>query len=857
MSYKVFINSGEVELVKGVTFAQTKQANDIANLTTRNSNFTQNIKLARTSENERILLRAGLIGSNSRFPYQRNTCDVIDIQSGQHLIWHGWAVLLSTDSKAYNITVYDGSIDFYRAIENLTITQVGISDLNHIKNIDNIIETWTDLTKPYRYVLADYNGDNIIEDVKINIDYQVPSANCKYIWDRIFDYIGFTYSGSVFNHEKFIDLWLSFPKPTGEEVPNKIQISQQESSDISYVVNVNVGNAVFQVTQYVVNPLRDCFTSEYAVLQCPAVNWNDVNGEPIPFVRSIQILQTGVYSFDLNDSRLFRLRRADALNQLIELIDFNETIIFNANAGDLISFFLVQDQSQLPQLPPTNFNDLEITFSYIDGFAVNFEEIFIDFKVSDFIREILVRFGLTPYKDKFTNEVRFLTLPEIFQNTQIEDWSTKFGRVVNESYKFGNYAKRNTFKYKYNDVAQTHNNGFISIDNDNLAEEVVLFQSQIYSPEAKTSLFLGNSNVYKLWEREIKEDNTIDYKELEGRFYFQRSRRVNGTLFLASNLTSQEEQVSFYYRESYHRLRWQDIVFDWYPALNQILDNSKLITVEVWLKAFEVANLELSRLIFISQLSQYFLINKVSNFVNGRPTRVELIKVDYYTTPEIELPTTPIIDIELVSLVDCSLVFDVITENLLQPTTVTLTPFTLQGTVTGVPDWFVYTGLPPITATLDNNQVSFDISSLPPNSYKFVISGFGDAFTPVSTQQTEIIVLDGDCYDGGLDLPTEVEILSVVNNGIVEQFPFSFYSFTINFDFDELPLGTLFYNIDLQAFRLEAFGQPEGWYGGGQYQFSINADKTINALVPLSGGGGEITKLRILINGTISNEFIL
>jgi hypothetical protein len=854
MSLIVYINSQEVELSTGTAFSQTKQANDLADLTSRQSNFTQNLKLPKTAQNERILLRAGLIGSESVTPYRKCDCDVIDSDSGYHLIKKGWAVLLSTDDRFYNVTVYDGSIDFYRAIENITVTQVGISDLNHIKSLSNIVASWTNTDTPYRYILADYNGDNIIDDVKVNIDYQVPSANCKYIWDRIFDFIGFTYSGSIFNHEKFTDLWLTFPKPTGEEVPNKILINEQQSSDISYVVNVWVGNALFQETRQLINPIREGFFSEYAQLVPPAIETNTVTGEIIPFVKSIQILQSGVFSFDLTglEGLPFKLRRADNLNQIIEIIDFTDTILFNANAGDLVSIFAVETvpQGQGNQ-PPFGFDNLTVTFSYVDGFAVNFEEIFIDFKVSDFVREILVRFGLTPFKDKFSNHVKFLTLNEILQNPDVKDWSKIFGRQLSESYRFGNYAKRNLFKYKYNDDANTHFDGFIEIDNDNLAEEVPLFQSQIYAPERQESLFLGGSKVYKIWDREIKEDSTIDYKDLDGRFYFQRSRRVQGTVFLASAITEQEISNSFYYRESYHRLTWQEVIYDWYAPLNLILNRSKLITVEVWLTASEFATLQLEKLIYIAQLSQYFLINKVSNWIKGKATKVELIKVDYYTVPEIELPTAPSIEIDDVNLLDCALVFDLILENLEQPTTVTLIPFTLQPTVLGVPAWIEYVPLNPITATLEDGQVSFDISSLPPNTYRFVISGFGDAFTPAQSQQTDLIVIDGSCYDGGASLPGEVTITDVKFNGVVNQFPFTFNSYDIFFTFDELPPGTIFYNVDVFYFATEI----GGYVSGGQYTFTVGQPTIVNALLPIANL--TITKIQIAINGVVSNEFTL
>ena len=177
MSYLIYINGNLVELDNKVSFTQTKQVNDIANITNRNSNFTQTIKAPRTANNRRTFEGAFNVGSTADIPYQRAVCNVIDANSGQHLIYNGWAVLIESTNDTYNFTVYDGIIDFYKKIEKLTINDLGVSELNHIKNLEGVIETWTNESLPYRYILADYNGKNTTDIGNVNVDYQVPCAS--------------------------------------------------------------------------------------------------------------------------------------------------------------------------------------------------------------------------------------------------------------------------------------------------------------------------------------------------------------------------------------------------------------------------------------------------------------------------------------------------------------------------------------------------------------------------------------------------------------------------------------------------------------------------------------------------------
>lgn len=122
MSYLIYINNLQIETYSQ-SFALTRQNNDIADISNRNADFSQNIKIPRTANNTIILETAGLIGRNSNVPYKKNTAQIIDADTGVHLVINGWAVLLNTDSKDYNLSIYSGNINFFKAIENLTLTE--------------------------------------------------------------------------------------------------------------------------------------------------------------------------------------------------------------------------------------------------------------------------------------------------------------------------------------------------------------------------------------------------------------------------------------------------------------------------------------------------------------------------------------------------------------------------------------------------------------------------------------------------------------------------------------------------------------------------------------------------------------
>jgi hypothetical protein len=79
-------------------------------------------------------------------------------------------------------------------------------------------------------------------------------------------------------------------------------------------------------------------------------------------------------------------------------------------------------------------------------------------------------------------------------------------------------------QYKYNDDNATYNDGSILINNQNIADSKVIIKSKLYSPDLDLSNNIGwSSKIYKLWNKEIKDTTTINYKVLENRFYLMRS----------------------------------------------------------------------------------------------------------------------------------------------------------------------------------------------------------------------------------------------------------------------------------------------------------------------------------------------
>lgn len=636
MSYMFYINGNKIQLTAASPIAKTFQVNDLARLDSRQSSFTYKFIVPFTAVNVKAMEGVYLVGNKSNVPYQKNEAMLFD-ESGVCLIYKGWAVVKSS-AKGYEINVYDGLIDFYRAIENKTLTDVDISGLNHAKSITNIVNSWNN-TEPYFYAISDYNGKNKFTttggtDIEINTDYQIPSARISYIWDRVFAFAGFTYSGSYFLTQDFLNLFMTFPKPVPTLVPHRILIhgnTYTPRSSVAWNPNELGPGLGGWHTYYLLTLPRSNFASPYANVNNYGATTPITGGGFVYDHNNINILQAGTYSLDIPLNVSATYYRRDAANNLIEFgnvlpdpTNTFKTFLFVCAVGDKIGFLISEPDYVMATLT------FEWSFNRIDGFEANFEEAFVEFGATAFVNEIMQRGALTAFKDKYTNHIEFLTMSEILGNPNPIDWSDKFRYKDSENYQIGRYAKRNLFKYRYNGENETHNNGAILINDENLEDEIDVLNSKIYSPEAQNVIMLNRSvKVFKIWDKELRDDLSVDYKELTGRFYFLRFEMVGIDTVLASEKLNDQLAVSVIAMSNYADLSFNQIITKNYPAIVTILNKAKILDAYLYLQPRDVEAFTFKKPIYLEQLGSYYLVNKINAFIKNKITKCEVIEIDY------------------------------------------------------------------------------------------------------------------------------------------------------------------------------------------------------------------------------------
>lgn len=642
---RLFVNQYQIDLYPSEKISLTKQVNSLADISKRDSSFTKSFKVPRSAWNTTVFQGLGISGSTSPMPYQKNMARLF--VGNICIIFKGWTLFENTSEKDYELYIYDGHIDFMKQLDNKTFDDVNLPELTHTKEVPVIIDNWENGSEFFRYLLADYNGRTHFDNAGttyINADYLVPSVPVKYLWERIFQTFGFTYSGTIFEDEEFLDLFLTYPKgvTAGEDGASSFSLSF-ESQPISYYAGFN----------------WSLFRPDLFTLETNLVNGEIIDNTEDPRVKHWKVPTTGHYRIKLtgtltNNSsytsflylgkntheelRIYDTTRmtdvlgepiATALQDTVQ-IEIDEVV--KLFAGDTLSLYyyrrgLSWDNTTL---------QLEWEMVKVNQTSIDQIEFFKNLTPKDFYKEILWRFGLTPFPAKDSNHIEFLTYEERI-NGETLDWSDKFVKQTGEKYVYDRYAKSNYFRFLYNGEGDEFNDGVIRIDNENLEEKVDIVKSKTYSIERNPIEFEIGADLetlpkLELWEKEPTEEEgvvVIQYNPRDARFSFVRenvlvtSAPIGSELLMVYGTANQVRTVEYY------DYSWGKILNNRYAPIQSLFKNTKIITAEFHLTAEEFDAFDMKPTIYVEQLGGEFLVDKISKpDLTKKLTKAELIKIN-------------------------------------------------------------------------------------------------------------------------------------------------------------------------------------------------------------------------------------
>ncbi len=647
---RLFINGNQIELFQSERIGYTKQVNDLKDLASRQTNYSQIFKVPGTAKNITFFKGLGLIGSTSMEPYKKN--EVRLFIGNTCLIFNGSAVFQEHSKGYYEINIYDGNIDFFKLLDNVKFEDINFSELDHVKDVTTIIDNWENGNDYFKYLLADYNGKThfLSGSTKyINTDYLIPSVPIKFLWDRMFETFGFSYSGSIFEDAEFLNTYLTFPKgvvsgAVGDEV---FSLSFPSQKMISFAWGIDPLGWLLQdyfnydntITSGQIIPSN--YNAGYKLYEIPEEGYYniEITGSFQPRAK-VGVSSQFYLGFDLQNSSEQDVRSMMSNGSPNLVLVANETgdISYNKNvslrAGQTITFLYGKD-SDVDNDDTTL--DFSFTLSKIEQTSIDQFQFFKGLTPKDFYKEIMWRFGLTPYPSKDINHIEFLTYAERIDKNDPQDWSDRFLSKESEKYVFDGYAKNNYYRFKYNGEEDDFNDGVLIIRNENLDDQTDVIKSKTYSVEEFPEPFEINGIQFKvprmeLWKKEVKDVDgatAIEYKPRDARFSFLQEKVINESVNVGSEQLGEFGQALQLRSAANISYSAQSIIEKRYASIRSLFTNTKIITAKFQMTASEFDSFDLKEPISVKQLGGNFIVNKLSKSdLGNKETQAELIKIN-------------------------------------------------------------------------------------------------------------------------------------------------------------------------------------------------------------------------------------
>lgn len=641
---ELIVNGETLELDHNTNIKYTKQISDIFDIAKLKASHTNSFSVPKTPNNTQIFQGLGLVGSTSQIPYQKVPISLKE--DGFDVVRNGWLDIKET-TDVYKLNVIDGAIDFFKDIENVNIGDLDLSEIDHNKTLQSVIDSF--INDNYRYIIGDYNGKTLVNGA-VNTDYLVPSARYKYLLEKIFTSFGWTWSGSIFSNNDYLDSWVTYPKSTLDEDDEPLLIAAMNKGQFTDSNPVSVGgsNSIWRfdnITSWDSSNVDEGVLLDNWRFEVPEDNtyYISVKSRGSFRIKRWGILggATGGYS-EINVPFQIIVKKNGQQIGVLNVFNANPEYVSTFNGiliqGDIIDFdFIgyVANYSINPEIPISlSIQFTEVNISRNQNPDVSFSEQFKNFKITDFFNDFIRRFGLTMIPDNDNRHLSFYTLSERLNTANSVDWSEKYVRRTSEGYLYGSYAQNNYYRHKYNGENEDFNDGILEINNKNLQSEKTLVTSPFYSRTNDITVLFDNIStfVYPVWSREPKETENgleIDYKSLSGRFYVIKDKQPPShiTINLISELSGQDTWVSNPPIIDSSFTHYGDLTPKYYDKYYQLLNNCKIHKIEVALSVFDIINLDFTKPVYIQAEASYYLINKV-DFESGKISTVEVVKIN-------------------------------------------------------------------------------------------------------------------------------------------------------------------------------------------------------------------------------------
>jgi hypothetical protein len=350
--------------------------------------------------------------------------------------------------------------------------------------------------------------------------------------------------------------------------------------------------------------------------------------------------------YNLNGTVLEEVAKSDNATA-VTTFDLTATYEAELTKGQLIGCIVVSLEGIVVTPPVTvqtarfdiKSTDLKIQY----GREVLFEYLSIKLKQSDFLRAYLQMFCCLVTVDEDTKTVYINKFDDIANNIPLAiDWTDKIDYTdkPNVEYSLESYAKSNTLTYKEDDSIDPTfiqgSNGTIIIDDETLdaTNEFVELPFSATEMDSRLQAFvIPKIKIFRTDDASPPETKPTD--KVEPRILLlERVTTVPSVIYSdgSSTLTTNVDLPLPWFMLGGKQLNLgfaNNLIPLYYTTLQDVLNRTKVLTINVKLNAIDIYQLDFLKPVFIAEHNAYFYISKISGFTYGssESTEVELVKL--------------------------------------------------------------------------------------------------------------------------------------------------------------------------------------------------------------------------------------
>jgi hypothetical protein len=643
---KLFIEDTEVDLSDAsipIDYSIAK----IGEIESRSGARSAQIALPKTAKNRLIFENTEDVTSLSVKPYRRLKARLFAEGIDQKILFAS----LESITDTFNIRIYGENVSFYDLIQRKCI-DLDLKEYDHFKTFAEVRDS-RDNTTGYLYPIIDYNADspNLYFDnstAKAYPQYLYPAAYYEDAIQKICENVGYTLDNRItdlpdYPADKICIPYSSVPYRRNEDMGRYNATIETDSPSPSNGAT----------------PIPISFTTPSASYE---YNYWSVNSLIAGALFMIDAVKTDLFfSFEVENTT------GSALLFNVTIYDASGTIVFNSvsvpalttithtvtvtdyeNSGGLASTFVTNSGLggalvvNSASVTVSNTRLVEAVPDIVYGTGIysftTLSSLLPDIKQSQLLLNYLKMFcGLISVNEQ-TKVVTLFSFGSIAKNIQnAKDWSDKIDLTDSPDLSFAfDYAQVNNLLYAEDEtVVKPYNtDSTILIDDENLEANGDMVKLDFAATQQVERLVGKYCSQIKMWRAvgsDEAEFETVKQRVLAVRFQNFSFTYNDG---VTTDTVTTNIPLPYFIDESNTLGLDFDLGFgsklaQYYDSFEQVLDKSKILTLNLRLNASDINQLDFTKPVFIKHFNAWFYISQIKGYdpTVTDVTQCELVKL--------------------------------------------------------------------------------------------------------------------------------------------------------------------------------------------------------------------------------------